>query len=37
MIKGIHHISMKCGSAEELIRVKDFYIGVLLWPFGGTD
>ena len=40
MIKGIHHISMKCGSAEELIRVKDFYIGVLglniirEWPDG---
>ena len=40
MIKGIHHISMKCGSVEELIRVKDFYIGVLglniirEWPDG---
>ena len=28
MIKGIHHISMKC-NAEELPRVKDFYISVL--------
>ena len=40
MIKGIHHISMKCGSTEELIRVKEFYIGVLglkiirEWPDG---
>ncbi|MBO4922116.1 MAG: VOC family protein [Lachnospiraceae bacterium] len=40
MIKGIHHISMKCGSAEELIRVKEFYVGVLglkiirEWPDG---
>ena len=23
MIKGIHHISMKCGSEEELDKVKD--------------
>ena len=28
MIKGIHHISMKC-NADELHRVKDFYISVL--------
>lgn len=28
MIKGIHHISMKC-KVEELERVKDFYINVL--------
>ena len=39
MIKGIHHISMKC-LPEELIRVKDFYISVLglkiirEWPDG---
>ena len=29
MIKGIHHISMKCGTSEELSRVKEFYIGLL--------
>lgn len=29
MIKGIHHISMKCKTSKELQRVKDFYIGVL--------
>ena len=29
MIKGIHHISMKCKTTQELERVKDFYIGVL--------
>ena len=28
MIKGIHHISMKCNE-EELYKVKDFYISVL--------
>lgn len=28
MIKGIHHISMKC-LPEELVQVKDFYISVL--------
>ena len=40
MIKGIHHISMKCGSQEELSKVKDFYINILglklirEWPDG---
>lgn len=29
MIRGIHHISMKCGTEEELRRVKDFYIDIL--------
>ncbi|MBP5607217.1 MAG: VOC family protein [Lachnospiraceae bacterium] len=29
MIKGIHHISMKCNTAEEINRVKEFYISVL--------
>jgi len=29
VIKGIHHISMKCNTAEELERVKDFYVSVL--------
>ncbi len=29
MIKGIHHISMKCGTAKELAKVKEFYIELL--------
>ena len=29
MIKGIHHISMKCGTAEELANVHKFYIDIL--------
>ncbi len=29
MVKGIHHISMKCRSKAELERVKDFYVKVL--------
>ena len=29
MIKGIHHISMKCNTVEEINRVKEFYISVL--------
>ena len=29
MIKGIHHISMKCGTEEELRKVKEFYIDIL--------
>ena len=39
MIKGIHHISMKC-TPEELSKVKEFYISVLglkiirEWPDG---
>ena len=40
MIKGIHHISMKCGTIEELNKVKEFYISILglricrVWPDG---
>ena len=29
MITGIHHISMKCGTKEELDRTRDFYLRVL--------
>lgn len=29
MIEGLHHISMKCATREELRRVEDFYCGVL--------
>ena len=29
MIKGIHHVSLKCGTPEELIKVKEFYITLL--------
>ena len=29
MIKGIHHISMKCATPEELDKVKEFYISIL--------
>ena len=29
MIKGLHHISMKCQTAEEFGRAKDFYLNVL--------
>lgn len=29
MIKGLHHISMKCNTEEEIKKVKDFYINVL--------
>ncbi|SEQ89447.1 glyoxylase I family protein [Lachnospiraceae bacterium NE2001] len=40
MIKGIHHYSMKCNTAEELAKVKEFYIDLLgftikrEWPEG---
>ena len=40
MIKGIHHISMKCGTAQELAKVREFYIELLgmkiirEWPEG---
>ena len=40
MIRGIHHISMKCGTAAELARVRAFYVDVLgmtvcrAWPEG---
>lgn len=29
MVRGIHHISMKCRTEEELEKVKDFYVRVL--------
>ena len=29
MIKGIHHVSMKCGTSEEMEKVKDFYVRIL--------
>ena len=29
MIKGIHHISMKCGSSEEFEKVRHFYLDIL--------
>ena len=29
MITGLHHISMKCGTAEELEKVKEFYVSIL--------
>ena len=29
MISGIHHFSMKCGTAAEMDKVRDFYIHVL--------
>lgn len=29
MIKGIHHISMKCCNAEEYAKVKEFYTKIL--------
>lgn len=29
MIKGIHHISMKCNTDEELAKVREFYISLL--------
>ena len=29
LIKGIHHISMKCETEEELVRVKEFYMDIL--------
>ena len=40
MIKGIHHISMKCGNEDGMQRVKEFYISLLglriirEWPDG---
>ncbi|MBP0966702.1 MAG: VOC family protein [Oscillospiraceae bacterium] len=40
MIKGIHHISMKCGTDAEFQKAKDFYLRVLglkavrEWPAG---
>lgn len=29
MIKGIHHISMRCGTPEELKKVREFYLDAL--------
>ena len=29
MIKGIHHVSLKCGTQEEFCRAKSFYLDVL--------
>jgi glyoxylase I family protein len=40
MIKGIHHISMKCASPGDLVPVREFYCGLLglsvvrEWPEG---
>ena len=40
MIAGVHHISMKCGTAEEFLRAKEFYLDILgfsvkrEWPEG---
>ncbi len=40
MITGLHHVSMKCGSPEALLRVKTFYVDLLgfqtvrEWPEG---
>lgn len=40
MVKGLHHVSMKCGTAADLERAKAFYCGVLgltvkrRWPEG---
>ena len=40
MIKGLHHISMKCNTEEEIGKVKEFYIKLLglklirEWPDG---
>ena len=40
MITGIHHISMKCGTKEEMERAREFYLNVLgfsvvrEWPEG---
>lgn len=40
MIRGLHHISLKCGSGEEFEKTKSFYIDLLgfklvrQWPEG---
>ncbi|MBO4347741.1 MAG: VOC family protein [Lachnospiraceae bacterium] len=40
MIKGLHHISLKCGTKEEFEKAKDFYLNILgfkvvrEWPEG---
>ena len=39
-ITGMHHVSMKCGKAEDLAKAKDFYLNLLgfslrrEWPEG---
>ncbi len=39
-IRGVHHISMKCGTPAEFLRAKDFYLNILgfgivrEWPEG---
>ena len=32
MIKGLHHISMKCGTLEEYVRARTFYRDILCLP-----
>ena len=32
MICGLHHVSMRCGTAEEFQRAKEFYCGLLGLP-----
>jgi glyoxylase I family protein len=40
LIKGLHHISLKCGTKEEFEKAKDFYLNILgfkvvrEWPEG---
>ena len=34
MIKGIHHISMKCGTTEAFEKAKDFYLNILGFSIG---
>lgn len=29
MIKGIHHVSMKCASPQDFAKAKDFYLNIL--------
>ena len=35
MIKGIHHVSMKCSSDEQYAKTKEFYLDVLSLPVKG--
>ena len=32
MIRGLHHVSMRCGTPEEFQRAKEFYCGLLGLP-----
>lgn len=32
MIRGLHHVSMRCGTSEEFQRAKEFYCGLLGLP-----